>query len=74
MKNLNTFALFTFIVLFYMSCNAMTKLSSSNSTTEETWALLKDRMALGAGASNERPMPGILSEREVLLKAVDYAA
>jgi hypothetical protein len=74
MKDFNTFTLFTFIVLFYMSCNAMSKLSSSNSTPEETWALLQDRMALGAGASNERPMPGILSEREVLLKAVDYAA
>ncbi|MDR1352144.1 MAG: hypothetical protein LBK05_02585 [Treponema sp.] len=30
-------------------------------------------MALGAIAGNERPMPGILSEQEVLVKAADYA-
>lgn len=43
-------------------------------TVEEKWGIIEGRiMASGATASDERPLPNVLSEREALLKTVDLA-
>jgi len=45
-----------------------------NSAPEEKWEILREHyMAPGADASDERPLPNVLSEREILLKAADAA-
>jgi hypothetical protein len=59
--------------IIFISCNNMIKPSNTNNTPEEKWASLEDYMAPGAVPSNIRPRPDILSEQEVLLKAMDYA-
>jgi hypothetical protein len=41
--------------------------------TQETWEAIQQSMAQGAEVSSERPFPDVLSEQEILLKAVDYA-
>jgi hypothetical protein len=56
-----------------LSYGAQQKLFSISCTPEEKWEIMRDYMAPGADASNERPMPDILSEQEVLLKAAEYA-
>ncbi|MDR2211811.1 MAG: hypothetical protein LBO65_10180 [Spirochaetaceae bacterium] len=45
-----------------------------SSTPEEKWAILRDDyLAADAPVSSERPLPNVLSEQEVLLKAADAA-
>jgi hypothetical protein len=56
-------------VMVYTSCNVGT----INTTAAETWAAIQQNMAPGADASSARPFSDVLSEQEVLLKAVDYA-
>jgi hypothetical protein len=71
---MKTFTFFALSLIFCMSCNNTMKLSNNSSTPEEKWAIIQDYMAPFATVSNERPMPDILSEQEVLIKAVEYAA
>jgi hypothetical protein len=39
----------------------------------QKWQYIQENLAAGVELSAERPYPGVLSEKEVLLKAVDYA-
>jgi hypothetical protein len=64
---------FTVIAVVFLSCGLQSKLADSKSTPEEKWEVLKDYMAPDSVASSVRPMPNILSEQEILLKAADYA-
>jgi hypothetical protein len=43
------------------------------STSAEKWEVIQDYIVPGAPVSNTRPLPNVLSEQEVLLKAMDYA-
>ena len=47
--------------------------STKETKTAETWEAVQQAMVPGADASSERPYTDVLSEKEVLLKAVDYA-
>jgi hypothetical protein len=70
MKKLIFYAL---IVTVLTSCGQKTTVFE-NSTSEEKWKILQDYyMVPGATASNERTLPNVLSEQEVLLKAADAA-
>jgi hypothetical protein len=63
-----------FIVILFGSCGKK-PIVYENSTPEEKWRILRDYfMVPNASVSNERPLPNVLSEQEVLLKAADVAA
>jgi hypothetical protein len=56
-----------FIVILFGSCGQKT-IVYEKSTPREKWRIIQDYyMAPGASASNERPLPNVLSEQEVLL-------
>jgi hypothetical protein len=67
------FVFFALSALVCISCGLKAKVSDSNSTPEQKWEVMQDYLAPGTTVSGERPMPDILSEQEVLLKAADYA-
>jgi hypothetical protein len=63
----------TFIVILFGSCGQKT-IVYKKSTSQEKWQIIRDDvMVPGAPVSDERPLPNVLSEQEVLLKAADYA-
>jgi uncharacterized protein YcfL len=63
---------FVLSAIILASCNSDLKVSGN--TPEETWETVQDYMAPGATVSSERPINGILSEQEVLLRATEYAS
>jgi hypothetical protein len=61
------------IVILFTSCGQV-KTVFENNAPGEKWEIIRDDyMVPGAPVSNERPIPNVLSEQEVLLKAADYA-
>jgi hypothetical protein len=71
MKKLIIFCVF--ITVVFASCGQKARVYES-STPGEKWEVIQESyMAPGASASNERPLPNVLSEQEVLLKAADFA-
>jgi hypothetical protein len=68
------FVFFLFIIIVFASCGQGITEVEKNGTPEEKWEIIQeDFMAPGASASDERPLPNVLSEREVLLKTADFA-
>jgi hypothetical protein len=62
-----------FIVILIGSCEQKTIVYEKN-TPQEKWQIIRDDvMVPGAPVSDERPLPNVLSEQEVLLKAADFA-
>lgn len=62
-----------FVVILFGSCGQK-PMVYEQSTPEEKWQVIRDDfMVSDAPADNERPLPNILSEQEVLLKAADIA-
>jgi hypothetical protein len=62
-----------FIVVILASCGPRPTVYE-NRTSEETWENIQsDHMVPDAPVSNERPLPNVLSEQEVLLKVADIA-
>jgi hypothetical protein len=61
------------IVIMFASCGQ--KITTfEKSTPQEKWEIMREYyMVPGAPVSDERPLPNVLSEREVLLKAADQA-
>jgi hypothetical protein len=62
----------TFIVMVFATCGQNT-IKFENNTPEEKWEIIQDYMVPNASVSNERPLPNVLSEQEVLIKAADFA-
>jgi hypothetical protein len=61
------------IVMALASCRQKV-ITFENSTPEEIWEIMREYfMAPGVPVSNKRPLPNVLSEREVLLKAAEAA-
>jgi hypothetical protein len=61
------------IAILSMSCGQKQTVFESNAP-EEKWEIIREYyMVPGAPVSNERPLPNILSEQEVLLKAAEAA-
>jgi hypothetical protein len=68
------FVFFVFIIIVFASCGQKVTVVEKDSTPEEKWEIIQEYlMAPGASASDERPLPNVLSEQEVLLKAADFA-
>jgi hypothetical protein len=63
--------LYVFIAIAFASCG-QEQIVVGNNTPSEKWEFIQDYMVPGAPVSNTRPMPNILSEQEVLLKAMDF--
>lgn len=62
-----------FIAIGFVSCRQQVT-EYPKSTPEEKWEIIQEYcMASDASASTERPLPNVLSEQEVLLKAADFA-
>jgi hypothetical protein len=62
-----------FIAIAFASCEQKQSVFESSSP-DVKWEILRNNyMVPGVPVSNERPLPNVLSEREVLLKAADYA-
>ncbi|MDR0721832.1 MAG: hypothetical protein LBF75_03415, partial [Treponema sp.] len=62
-----------FIAILFASCGHKER-AFENMTPKEKWEILQEYyMVPGAPVSNRRPLPNVLSEQEVLLKAADYA-
>ncbi|MHB9292730.1 hypothetical protein Holit_01833 [Hollandina sp. SP2] len=62
-----------FIVIVFVSCGQK-EITFENRTSEEKWEIMQEYyMVPDAPISDERPLPNVLSEREVLLKAADHA-
>jgi hypothetical protein len=60
-----------FIAVAFASCGQKT-IMYEKSTPQEKWRIIQEYyMVPGAPVSNERPLPNVLSEQEVLLKALD---
>jgi hypothetical protein len=70
MKN---FMFCAFIVIVFASCGQNTTVLK-NKTPEEKWAIIQANMAPNVSVSAERPLPNVLSEKEILLKATDALA
>ncbi|MDR2536162.1 MAG: hypothetical protein LBD29_09055, partial [Treponema sp.] len=67
--------LMVIMVMILMSCNTGS-INTSKTQEEkitETWEAIEKNLASGAEVSRERPFPQVLSEQEVLLKALEYA-
>jgi hypothetical protein len=65
--------LWGFIALVCASCGLRER-AFEQPTPEEKWEILEEYYLVpGVPVSNERPLPNVLSEREVLLKAADHA-
>jgi hypothetical protein len=65
--------LWGFIALVFASCGQKER-AFEQRTPEEKWEIMEEYYLVpDAPVSNERPLPNILSEREVLLKAADHA-
>jgi hypothetical protein len=63
---------YIFITISFVSCGQKQTVFESG-TSAEKWEIIQDSMVPGALVSSERPLPNVLSEKEVLLKATDYA-
>jgi hypothetical protein len=62
-----------FIVIIFVSCRQKVTVFESG-TPEEKWDIMRDNyMVPGVPVSIERPLPNVLSEQEVLLRAIEYA-
>jgi CDP-diacylglycerol pyrophosphatase len=62
-----------FMVIIFASCGQKVT-EYAKSTPEEKWEIIQEYcMASDASASTESPLPNVLSEQEVLLKAADFA-
>jgi hypothetical protein len=62
-----------FVIIAFASCRQKLTVYEKM-TPEEKWRIIEEYfMVPGASASAERPLPNVLSEREVLLKAADFA-
>jgi hypothetical protein len=61
-----------FIAIVFAACG-QEQTGFKNKTPAEKWAAIQDSMAPGAPVNNVRPLPNVLSEQEILLKAADYA-
>jgi hypothetical protein len=62
-----------FIVSMFASCGQKLTVFESG-TPEEKWDIMREYYIVpSAPVSNERPLPNVLSEKEVLLKAADAA-
>jgi hypothetical protein len=63
-----------FIVTVFASCKQAPVIVTENRTPEEKWEIMQeDYIVHDAPISDERPLPNVLSEQEVLLKAADLA-
>lgn len=60
-----------FIVMVFATCGKNTAVFENN-MPEEKWAVIREYVVPNAPVSNERPLPNVLSEQEVLIKAADY--
>jgi hypothetical protein len=61
------------IVMLSLACVHKPTVSELG-TPAEIWTIIRDHyMVPGAPVSNERPLPNVLSEQEVLLKAAEVA-
>jgi hypothetical protein len=66
-------ASWVFIVIVSASCGSKPA-AFERSTPEEKWKILREYFLVpDAPVSNERPLPNVLSEQEILLKAADFA-
>jgi hypothetical protein len=64
---------YVFIAITFVSCGQK-PIVYDKSTPQEKWQIIRDDiMVPGAPVSNERPLPNVLSEQEVLLKVADVA-
>jgi hypothetical protein len=66
---------FITLVMVYTSCTVGT-INTAGTKEEQaagTWGIIQQNMTPEANASNDRLFSDVLSEQEVLLKAVDYA-
>jgi hypothetical protein len=64
---------YVFITIVFASCGQK-PIVYEQSTPQEKWQIIRDDvMVPGVPVSNERPLPNVLSEQEVLLKAADVA-
>jgi hypothetical protein len=70
MKNL---VFYTCMALVFLSCREKSTVLESSGADTEKWEIIQDHIVSGAPVSNERPLPNILSEQEILLKATNYA-
>ena len=64
------------VVMVCSSCSEGSIKNPSSTTqeaTQETWEVIQQSMAPGAEVCSERPFSDVLSEQEILLKAVNYA-
>jgi hypothetical protein len=61
-----------FIAVLFGSCGER-QIAFEKSTPDEQWEVMRDYMVPGAPVSDERPLPNVLSEREVLLKVAEAA-
>jgi hypothetical protein len=59
-----------FIAIAFASCGQEQNVFGNN-TPSEKWETIQAYIVSGAPVSNERPLPNVLSEQEVLLKATD---
>jgi hypothetical protein len=66
------FIFYACMVIVFTSCGQRSTVFESRSSTEK-WEIIQDYIVPGAPVSNQRPLPNVLSEQEVLLKAMDYA-
>jgi hypothetical protein len=62
----------TFIAIGFVSCRQQAEYAKSR--PEEKWEIIQEYyMVPDVPVSDERPLPNVLSEQEVLLKAADFA-
>jgi hypothetical protein len=61
------------IALVCAACGKKQTVFESSGTPAEKWELIQDYLVPGATVSNECPLPTVLSEQEILLKAADNA-
>jgi hypothetical protein len=74
--NMKKLAFCVFIAVLFGSCgqNGQKQTVYETSTSQEKWQIIRDDfMVSDVPVSEERPLPSVLSEQEVLLKAADVA-
>lgn len=60
------------ICILSISCNAGIRPHTSRITDEQRWAYLQARFIESVNADTEQPMPGIISEKEALLRVAKF--
>jgi hypothetical protein len=66
------FIFYVSIVFVFISCGQKPGIFE-NTTYAEKWEIIQEYIVPDAPISNDRPLPNVLSEQEILLKATDYA-